>query len=226
MADSEILPTFVATNNKLVMVYFKYLFQHMEDLSPNEGIVYSELLLHSLTSNRNYLSGELLYIDAAKDEVGNFRLMEWTEEIDYFPMDNADIMKATELSFPTVKKIVESLQSKGYINGNYIKCPLEALKAGYVKIPNGTKLKGRHLVFYAFLLDRSYKHNGTVDTWAYRFEELCRIKEGHAYKMINHLKKEGLLERTEDGKLKILKPEKKKQKKKGKLSQLPQLTNK
>lgn len=205
------------------MVYFKFLFQHMEDLSPNEGIVYSELLLHSLFSNSHYLTGELLYIDAAREELENYKAFEWKEEIDYFPVDTADLMKATEMTFPTVKKILVSLEDKGYIRQGYIKCPLEMLNGGYIKIPHGTKLKGRHLVFYAFLLDRGHGHKDTIDTWAYRFEELCGIKAGHVYKMINHLKKAGLLERTEGGKLKVLKPKADKgQKRKGKLSQLPQ----
>lgn len=214
---------FVATKNKYLMVYFKYLFQHMEDLSPNEGLVYSELLLNSLASNRRYLTGELLYIEAAREDVENYKVLGWEEEIDYYPVDTNSLMKATELSFPTVKKIMSCLQEKGYVSQHSIKCPLELLSAGYIKIPHGTRLKGRHLIFYAFLLDRSYKHDGTVDTWAYRFKELCGVEEGHVYNMINHLKAKGLVERLEDNKLKILKPRtsNKMKNKRGKLPSLP-----
>lgn len=190
------------------MVYFKYLFQHMEDLSPNEGLVYSELLFHSLTSNTQYLTGELLYIDAAKQAMRNYKDLGWDEDIAYFPMDVKTLIRYTELTFPTVKKVLTSLQEKGYIREGYIKCSLEILQAGYIKIPYSTNLKGRQLLFYAFLLDRSHGHKGTVDTWAYRFKSLCGIEEGNVYFLINKLKKEGLVERLDNGKLKINKPRK------------------
>lgn len=192
------------------MVYFKYLFQHMEDLSPNEGLVYSELLLNSLVSNRQYLTGELLYIDAAKEAMKNFKLLGWDEDIEYYPMDTSLLMKRTELTFPTVKKILTSLQEKGYISQHYIRCSLEIINMGYIKIPYSTNLKGRQLIFYAFLLDRSRKHKGTIDTWAYRFKGLCGIEENNVYFLINRLKKEGLVERLDDGRLRISKPSKKK----------------
>lgn len=197
---------FAVTKLSIGMVYFKYLFLHMKDLSPNEGLVYSELLLHSLTINPQYLSGKLLHMNAAREEVENFKIYGWGEEVEYYPMEIRKIMKLTELSFPTVKEIVSNLQEKGYIRQHYIKCPLELLNEGYIKIPFNTRLKGRHLTFYAFLLDRSYKHGKTVDTWAYRFEALCGIKEGHVYNMINHLKAKGLVGRLEDGKLKVIVP--------------------
>lgn len=191
------------------MYYYKYLYQHGEDLSPNEGLIYSELLLHSLVSNRQFLTGELLYIDAAKEAMKNYRLLGWDEDIEYYPMDTATLMKHTELTFHTVKKALSSLEEKGYIRQGYIKCSLEIVDAGYIKIPYKTGLKGRQLLFYALLLDRSHRYGGVIDTWAYRFKELCGIEEGHVYFLINKLKKVGLVERTEDGKLKIYKPKKK-----------------
>ena len=201
------------------MVYFKYLFQHMEDLSPNEGLVYSELLFHSLTSNSDFLTGELLYVDAAKQVMRNYRDLGWNEDITYYPMNTKLLMKNTEMTFPTIKKILRSIEEKGYISESYIRCSLEIIQAGYIKIPHNTTLKGRQLIFYAFLLDRSYRHNSTVDTWAYRFKELCGVEEGNVYFLINKLKSLGLVERLEDGKLKINRPKKNKR---GKLLSLPQ----
>ena len=198
------------------MIYYKYLFQHGEDLSPNEGLVYSELLLHSLVSNKQFLTGELLYLEAAKQVMKNYKDLGWDQDIEYYPMDTATLMKHTELTFPTVKKAISSLEEKGYICRGYIRCSLEIVNAGYVKISYKTGLKGRQLLFYAFLLDRGKGHNGTIDTWAYRFKELCGINEGHVYKMINHLKKMGLVERLEDGTLRVYRSNKK-----GKPLQLP-----
>lgn len=190
---------------KTLMVYFKHLFL-VEELSPNEGLVYSELLLHSLVSNRQYLTGELLYIDAARDAMKNFKTLGWDEDIEYYPMDVCSLMKNTELTFPTVKKALDSLREKGYIREHYIRCSLEIINGGYVKIPKKTGLKGRQLIFYAFLLDRSRGHSGTVDTWAYRFKDLCNVEEGNVYFLINKLKRKGLVERLDNGILKIYKP--------------------
>ena len=187
------------------MVYFKFLF-HTEDLSPNEGLVYSELLLHSLVSNRQYLTGELLYIDAARNAMENFKTLGWDEDIEYYPMDVRSLMKNTELTFPTVKKALHGLQEKGYIREHYIRCSLNIVNGGYIKIPKKTGLKGRQLVFYAFLLDRSHRHDGIVDTWAYRFKELCGVEEGNVYFLINKLKGKGLVERLDDGTLKVYRP--------------------
>ena len=206
---SEIFHIFAVTKNKFRMVYYKYLFKHGEDLSPNEGLVYSELLLNSLVSNEQYRTGELLYIDAAKEVMKNYKLLGWNQDIDYYPMDVKTLMKHTELTFPTVTKVLGSLQNKGYISQGSIKCSLDIVDAGYIKIPYKTGLKGRQLLFYAFLLDRGKGHSGTVDTWAYRFKELCGIEEGHVYFMLNKLKKNGLVERLEDGRLKIFRPNKK-----------------
>ena len=83
------------------------------------------------------------------------------------------------------------------------------LQEGYLKIPKGTGAKGRQLIFYGFLLNRSEKYKGVIDTWAYRFKDLCGIDVDDAYFMIKQLKKKKLVERLEDGKLKINKPQNK-----------------
>lgn len=191
------------------MVYYKYLFKHGGDLSPSEGLVYSELLLNSLVSNQQFLTGELLCVDAAKEAMDNYRLLGWNQDINYYPMDTRTLMRHTELTFPTVKRALASLQEKGYIGQGSIRCSLDVINAGYVKIPYNTGLKGRQLIFYAFLLDRGHGHAGTIDTWAYRFKELCGVEEGNVYFLINKLKKAGLVERLDDGRLKVFKPNKK-----------------
>ena len=94
------------------MVYYKYLFLNMEDLSPNEGIVYSELLFYSLTSNQEFKTGKLLYIDQTKKMLSDYKLMGWEETIYYYPLDEKTLMKRTEMSFPTVKKVLNNLHKK------------------------------------------------------------------------------------------------------------------
>lgn len=191
------------------MIYYRYLFLHEEDLSPNEGLIYSELLFCSLISNGDYRTGELLYIDAAKDLLEKYRLLNWGESITYFPLDVSTLMSRTEMTFPTVKKALAGLEEKGYIRGGDIKCPLALIEEGYLKIPKDTGLKGRQLVFYGYLLNKAARYNGIIDTWAYRFKELCGIDRDNVYFIIKQLKKKGLVERLEDGRLKINKPKKK-----------------
>lgn len=188
------------------MIYFKYLFHNLKDLSPNEGIVFSELLFHSLVSNPDYKSGELFNIELAKDEMRRYKELQWVEYIRYYSMDYPKIMQHTEMSFPTVKKLVKSLHDKSYIGTHTISCPYNLLVGGYIKVPYNTDLKGRELLLYSLLVDRTYQHGHTVDTWAYKLAELCGIQEGHVYKIINHLKRHHLLERQEDGRLRVFKP--------------------
>ena len=192
-------------------IYYKHLFVANEELSPNEGMVYSTLLLYSQIQNKDFYSSGTFSISSVEACIS-----EYGDRIPYYPMPVSSLMKNTEMTFPTIKRILVSLQEKGYINQQYIRCTLEIVQAGYIKMPYNTGLKGRQLIFYAFLLDRSHRHNGAVDTWAYRFKEFCGIEENNVYFLISKLKEEGLVERLDDGRLKI--------NKRGKLSQLPPKT--
>ena len=175
----------------------------MEDLSPNEGIVYSELIFYSLSQNKDYKNGEFIYFEAAENMLSLYQQLGWKESFPYFPLGIKELMRRTEMTFPTIKKILCSLQTKGYLDENYIKCSVPLLQEGYLKIPKGTGVKGKQLVFYAYLLDRSKKYKGIIDTWAYRFKELCGIDADDVYFILQCLKKKGLVERMENGKLKI-----------------------
>lgn len=191
------------------MVYFRYLFQHMEDLTPVEGLVYSELVLYSLASNENCCVDGMVSIERSLEEVKDIRMREFKYDFEtaYCSMKPAVLMEHTELTFPTVQKTLASLKEKGYIREGWILCPLQLIEKGYIKIPYKTHLKGRQLIFYAFLLDRSYPCKGTLDTWAYKFKELCGVNEGNVYFLINKLKEHGLVERLKDGKLQIYTPD-------------------
>lgn len=209
MFISKAFTTFAVTNI-IYMVYFKYLFLNMEDLTPNEGLVYSELLFYSLSANQDYKNGKLVYFDAIEDALETYQQLGWEESILYFSLDIRELMKRTELTFPTVKKILTSLKTKGYVRDNYIRCSASLLQEGYLKIPKGTNVKGKQLIFYAYLLDRAKRYKGIIDTWAYRFKELCGIDADDVYFILQCLKKKGLVERLEDGRLKIYKPQKEK----------------
>lgn len=189
-------------NNKAGIVYFRYLFKCTDELSPVEGLVYSVLLFNSMVSNGEFARNGTLCIDKVKTYIAATNC----EYINYSPMKAIDLMNKTELTFPTVKRALSSLHEKGFIDECRIKCSHEMLNGGYMKIPYGTNLKGRQLFFYSFLLDRSYKHNNTIDTWAYRYKDLCGIDSDNAYFIINQLKNKGLVERLGNGALKIYNP--------------------
>lgn len=180
----------------------------MEDLTPVEGLVYSELILHSLASNENCCIDGMVSIERSLEEVKDIRMREFKYDFEtaYCPMKPAVLMEHTELTFPTVQKALASLKEKGYIREGWILCPLQLIEKGYIKIPYKTHLKGRQLIFYAFLLDRSYSYGGTLDTKAYRLEKLCDINENNVYALINRLKAHGLVKRLENGKLQIHTP--------------------
>lgn len=191
------------------MVYFRYLFQNMEDLTPVEGLVYSELILHSLSQNERCCVDGMVNIQLSIEELEHIRMREFkcSYNTPYCPMKAATLMKHTELTFPTVQKTLTSLETKNYISDGWLLCPLQLIEDGYIKIPYKTNLKGRQLIFYAFLLDRAYSYGKVLDTWAYRFKELCDINEGNVYFLFNKLKEKHLVKRLEDGKLRIYTPE-------------------
>ena len=133
------------------MIYFKYLFHNLKDLSPNEGIVFSELLFHSLVSNPDYKSGEVFNIELAKDEMSRYKELQWVEDVRYYSMDYSKIMQHTEMSFPTVKKILKSLHNKNLINAYHIICPYDLLNEGYIKIGTKKQLTELGIVSGGFL---------------------------------------------------------------------------
>lgn len=181
------------------MVYYKYLFHNMRELSPNEGLVYSTLLSHSLMESENFLLDGTFSNDRAKlfaEDNGGY--------IDYQPLSTRQIMNRTDFSFPTVKKIVENLKDKHIIGKDFILCPPELLDGGYLKVPKGTKLKGQQLLFYSYIIDLCSRYGGATDKWAYRMKEDCNLtSEDNVYFIIKQLKEKGFLERLSDRRLKI-----------------------
>lgn len=186
------------------MIYFKYLLLSMGDLSPNDGIIYSELVFNSLTSNSVYMTGELLYIEAAKEETARQESNGGIGKILFYPLGVRELMQRTDMTFPTVKKSLAYLERSGYIMDDYLRCPFDLLNGGYIKLPERTGLKGRQLVFYSYLLSKAKKYGGIIDTWAYRLGEVCGISKDNVYFVIKELKRKDLVARLSDGRLKII----------------------
>ena len=185
------------------MKFYRHLFQHMKELTPNEGIVYSEILFHSLMETESYTADGQFSRELAVEGI----MDDGDGCITYQPLSEARLMKRTCMSYPTVQKAVRSLKSKLIIAGNRIKCPPELIERGYIEIPPDTSLRGRMLIFYGLLLDRSAPYGGITDTWAYRYEEICGVKKDNYYWLISQLQQRGFVERLEDGRLRIIKKE-------------------
>lgn len=177
----------------------------MRELSPNEGLVYSALLSHSLMS-----ISECFDVDGSFS-IANARaiLSECMDDegiglIDYSLISTRRLARHLSMKEDTVRKIKADLKDKHCLIGySVIKCPLELLDYGYIDIPPDTKLRGRQLAFYGLLRDRSSMYQGVIDTWAVKLAEIAGTTKSSIYKMLSQLEKKGYVERLDDGKLKI-----------------------
>lgn len=187
------------------MIYYRYLFKNDWGLSPNEGLVYSALLSHSLMTSEYFETDGSFSVEHAKAFI--MENMEHTgmECIDYSPISTRKLARILRMKEDTVRKIKDDLSRKHHLIGfSVIICPLELLDAGYIDIPPDTCLKGRQLALYGLLKDRSRLYNGIIDTWASRLADIAGINKGNVHRIIAELQKKGFVERLEDGKLRII----------------------
>lgn len=187
------------------MIYYRALFDYKKGLSSSEGIVYSVLLSHSLLSYAEAFDTDGKFnIKNAKELIKDTSYSAGFEAIYYEKMSISKLAEKVEMTRPAVRKILADLKTKGAIKDGFIRCPLRILEKGFMKLPPKTKLKGSQLTFYALLLERSRRYNGTIDTWASRLAKLAGITKTNAQSIINILEKKGFLKRLENGKLLVL----------------------
>lgn len=186
------------------MVYYRYLFNNDWGLSPNEGLVYSALLSHSLMTSENFDIDGSFNVEYARAYIMNKEEETGTECVDYNPVSTRRLSKVLGMKEDTIRRIKHDLKYKYHLIGPItIICPIELLEKGYIDIPPDTKLKGRQLAFYGLLRDRSKRYNGVIDTWASRLANIAGIKPTNAHKLIAELQKKGYVERLSNGKLKV-----------------------
>lgn len=172
----------------------------MKELSPNEGLVYSALLSHSLMESESFLADGSFSIPLARNYV-----LDNDGFIDLYPLSTKQLMKRTELTFPSVKKIMKILEHKFIIGSGFIKCPVELLDKGHMNIPPETGLKGQQLIFYGYLIDLCRTHGGVTDRWASRMKDDCGLNsEDNVYFLIKQLKEKGFAERDSKGRLRAI----------------------
>lgn len=170
----------------------------MPELSASDGILYSELIYRSLNDSEYFDEDGKFNIDVAA-----VYLIQESEIIECCKINISRIANALETTNPAIRRSLTSLREKDILFNDYIKCPVDLIRQKYLTLPLGTKLKGRQLVFLAYLINRGRPYNGLVDTWEYKMAEDCGISEANISSIMHLLRSKGFVSRTEDGKIKI-----------------------
>ena len=114
-----------ALTNFRNMVYYRYLFKHSWGLSPNEGLVYSALLSHSLMSvPENFDVDGTFSIENAKAFVADGQEVYGVECIDISPISTRKLSRLLGMSTRTRAFFVNS--ARGFIP-NHVPCIINLL---------------------------------------------------------------------------------------------------
>lgn len=186
------------------MIVYKRLFHHRDVFSGSSAIVYSTLVSYSLFEYGQVFDCDgnfdidlvQMYLDDCRDEYGRSYI-----EVPYYTCST--ITESMEMSERNVRYVLKDLRSRDFLVGDYIYCPLNLIKGGYVKIVKGTDLKGWQLVFYSILKERASYFGGSIDTWAYKLADMFSTTTNNVYVLINTLKKKGYVYRSSNGRLVI-----------------------
>lgn len=170
----------------------------MPELTVPEGILYSELIYRSLMVPEYFDENGKLNLET----VAAF-LRDKNEVIDCCKINVTRLAKDLETSNPAIRRSLNGLKEKFVLGSNFIRCPAEMVRQRYLTLPTGTKLKGRQLVFLAYLINRGKPHQGTIDTWEYKMAEDCNISPSNVSSIMHILYNRGFVERQEGGKIKI-----------------------
>ena len=170
----------------------------MPGLTVSEGILYSELVYRSLMVPEHFDDrGKLNMASVVAFLEAN------NESLDCCKINVTRLAEALETTNPAIRRSLNGLREKFVLGSDFIKCPVELIRQRYLTLPEHTKLKGRQLVFLAYLINRGKNHRDTVDTWEYKMAEDCNISTSNVSSIMHILYSRGFLERLEGGKIKI-----------------------
>lgn len=185
------------------MVFYRFLFKHMDMLTINEKLIYSSLISYSVKMSKylfedGQLDSEYLhnYLDLHSNEHGYARLPLIMPAL-------KEMAREMDIARNTLKKALNKFKEIRLITNEGIVCHKELFNSGYMELPNISKVKGQLLLFYTFLEYRSRFFNGTLDTYTYKLAELTGFSEKSVSNMLHRLHACGLVERLSDGKLKV-----------------------
>lgn len=174
----------------------------MGELSANDKIVYSALLFHSISNTAEHYDEEGVFDKSALLEIIEYNYDRDNRcEVFYIPPSINKLSEVTEMTRNTVRKCIYNLTYKhGLISGEHLACPSQLAEMGYVDYPS-RHLKGKQLVFYLYLKDRSYLYNGVIDTWAVKLAEGINTNKKSVYNMLYILEENGIVQRLSNNKL-------------------------
>ena len=170
----------------------------MTELSASEGILYSELVYRSLSNPEFFDSEGKFNIDVAV-----VYLIQEDEMLECCKINITKLAEALETSNPAIRRGLASLREKHLLGDEYIKCPVNLVRQKYLSLPSDTGLKGRQLVFLAYLINRGRPYRGIIDTWESKMAKDCGISDANVSSIMHILRERGFVSRTSDGKLKI-----------------------
>ena len=177
----------------------------MDMLDTKEKLVYSALVSNSIRNNEDFMEDGVLDSEYLRDYLCLEANGAGYSRLNLIMPPILGLSEELNMSRNTVKEILKKFKREDIrvIQNNRIVCHKDLFDSGYMELPNNLGIRGRLLVFYGFLEDRSRLHGGTIDTWASRLEELLGISKEKIYDMLYKLHKKGLVQRLADGRLKV-----------------------
>lgn len=170
-------------------------------MTANERIVYSFLASKSITNmddafacdGKNLNSDTIEYI---------------FEDDSYIPLSYFSINTLSSILGISRRCIIDSLnvlKSYGIIEEDNILIKRSFIDDGFFELDIKSGTKGELLIFFSFLKDKSSRYGYCIDTFKCKLAEQSDKSMVSVKKMLNKLYKTGLIERMDDGKLKIKK---------------------
>lgn len=182
------------------IVFYKTLLTEYSELTPTEKIVYSFLVSKSVTNlGSDFFSSDGTAID-------NDALYESLCDGAYIPIYEISIRKMAKtlnIVNQTVITSIRRLENEKLIVAGNIFVDSSLLKNGYFELHRNDILTGQVLIFYSFIRSKSQLYDGCIDTYKRQLGEIMGIKVYSVQQYLSKLYKLGLIERLENGKLKI-----------------------
>lgn len=169
---------------------------------PTDRIIYSYLVYKSIAS-----------LDAAFDSQGDFAYEEIRDELNegneciFEKVSYYKIGKDLDISINTVRASLVRLAFSGLFQEDeeyfYIYYTKGIKDGFYFELETDTRLKGMKLIFYSYLKSKAKRYGGFIPQRDYIQYREMNISRKFYQKLLCELSKDGYMERTKNGKLKV-----------------------
>ena len=183
------------------IVFYRSLLHSGYNLTANERILYSFLASKSIMNMDNAFAQDGKNLNY--DTLGYI-----FEDDSYVQMSYFSINTLSSILGISRRCIIDSLnmlKMMRIIDGDSILIDRGFIDEGYFELDTESGTKGELLIFYSFLKDKSSRYGCCIDTFKCKLAEQSDKSTISVKKMLNKLYKMGLIERMDDGKLKIKK---------------------